>query len=291
MLSAQATDTGINNWMSQAVALTPDGQRLLGEYDGYGRIGEVGNEDQIEAAYLHRACWEVAGKPDFEAYGTPSGYAADQGWFFDEGAHDLIDPRLKNGREELLRAGIEARAKRRYDTKARQVRDWLSPDGLKEGQGRFHFYPRYEDGKRTGGQWYLTDSFGEMFNGEDAYFTGTEDEGSARCEKLWADFIGTDVGKALIARGQELEEESRKAYMERLKKEGRYEASYCPSKAARLAGLNGFHEMWYVLDKLTYEHVADFDDLGTPFTERQTRAQAESKRLNTQWESDGFPTA
>jgi hypothetical protein len=86
----------------QAVILTNRGSTIHGEYDGYGRAGEMGNGMEY-AACLHEACWEKAGKPGFKHYGEPSAHAPDQGFFFDDADHDVIDPRITEGRDELLR--------------------------------------------------------------------------------------------------------------------------------------------------------------------------------------------
>jgi hypothetical protein len=83
---------GINLWMKDVVALAPNGSILIGEYDGYGRVGEY--EEAIGfhgTAVWHQACWEVAGKPSYDG---ESAHADDQGWFFDDPEHDMADPRL-----------------------------------------------------------------------------------------------------------------------------------------------------------------------------------------------------
>ena len=67
-------------WQNDAVCLTADGDRLMGEYNGYGEVGgrEV-YDDDIEM--WHRRCWESEGKPN---YTSSSESAADQGFFYDE---------------------------------------------------------------------------------------------------------------------------------------------------------------------------------------------------------------
>lgn len=91
LLCAPATTEGVNEWMSKAVAVTPDGDFMSGEYDGYGRIGGSEYHEWERGTVWHRACWEVEGKSlDFQ--GESEG-AKDQGWFFADGAHDLPDPR------------------------------------------------------------------------------------------------------------------------------------------------------------------------------------------------------
>ena len=80
----------INDWMMFAVAIGPDDSFVSGEYDGYGRIEgyeyAVGSDNTV----WHKACWKVAGSP--MDYRGESAYAEDQGYFFDEGEHDLECP-------------------------------------------------------------------------------------------------------------------------------------------------------------------------------------------------------
>jgi hypothetical protein len=94
LLCLQATGD-INAWMIQAVAITPDGSLLKGEYDGYGSLHSPSGAEFSDAVghittVWHRACWEAAGKPD--DYRGESAYAEDQGWFFADGAHDMPEP-------------------------------------------------------------------------------------------------------------------------------------------------------------------------------------------------------
>jgi len=77
------------NWQAEAVVLTPGGSRVIGHYDSYGNVGGVNLVDQIDPfAMYHKACWELAGKPEFE---KPSAHARDQGFCL--GCHD--DPYYK----------------------------------------------------------------------------------------------------------------------------------------------------------------------------------------------------
>ena len=73
-----------SRWMTDAVLLFEDGDRVSGEYDGYGRVGAKldpdGLRDSVFCVY-HRACWEALGRPTFVA---PSARAADQGYFVGE---------------------------------------------------------------------------------------------------------------------------------------------------------------------------------------------------------------
>lgn len=89
-LSPAAT-TKINVWMNRVVALTPNGSLHRGPYDGYGRVDDASIHERGEPEVYHEACWRLAGKPvEFTGASMPS---ADQGWFFDEGAHDAPEPK------------------------------------------------------------------------------------------------------------------------------------------------------------------------------------------------------
>jgi hypothetical protein len=89
-LCRQACDREINGWMSRVVAITREGELHAGEYDGYGRVGVAEVMDSRFSLY-HRACWEMAGKPT--VYTNEARHAPDQGWFFNDGDHDMLDPR------------------------------------------------------------------------------------------------------------------------------------------------------------------------------------------------------
>ena len=106
LLSGWATNR-VNAWMQEAVVVESEGRVLEGTYDGYGRVdGEAIQYgpwvDHSTALNLpgcwHRACWVKAGKP---ADYAPSKSAADQGYFFDEGEHDLEEPREGSPRPKL----------------------------------------------------------------------------------------------------------------------------------------------------------------------------------------------
>uniref|UniRef100_A0A5Q5BTP4 Uncharacterized protein n=2 Tax=unclassified Mycobacterium TaxID=2642494 RepID=A0A5Q5BTP4_MYCSS len=88
LLSVAATED-INRWMNLGVAITPGGSILQGSYDGYGNLDAF--EAVVgDATVWHQACWKVAGAPmDYRGASAP---APDQGWFFEDGAHDLAEP-------------------------------------------------------------------------------------------------------------------------------------------------------------------------------------------------------
>ena len=102
LLSLWATNP-TNAWMQRAVVVESpspwsEGRVLEGTYDGYGRLDgqEINHQysgtgtEYKEPGCWHRACWVKAGKP---ADYAPSKSADDQGYFFDEGEHDLEEPR------------------------------------------------------------------------------------------------------------------------------------------------------------------------------------------------------
>lgn len=115
LLSSYSADKGINEWMTEAIALFPNGDRVSGEYDGYGRLGFADGLDG--AACWHRACWEQAGKPDFD---EASRSAADQGYFFDDGDHDVLEPGVDHP-EGALEMAVAERAARRLDHDQRRA--------------------------------------------------------------------------------------------------------------------------------------------------------------------------
>ena len=79
-----------NRWMSQVVALLPNGDVLKGDYDGYGRVagGEIhgGGEPEV----YHDRCWERIGKPT--TFTKASRSSTDQGHFYNDGVHNSPPP-------------------------------------------------------------------------------------------------------------------------------------------------------------------------------------------------------
>lgn len=67
-----------DDWMTKAVVLDREGSRVVGFYDGYGRVGEGGTEIQnvSKPEVWHHACYVAMGKPE---YSGPSPMARDQG--------------------------------------------------------------------------------------------------------------------------------------------------------------------------------------------------------------------
>lgn len=80
----------VNRWMTKGVAITPSGDITTGEYDGYGRLDDHDAIGLDPVSAWHRACWVKAGKPT--EYQGPSKNSDDQGFFFEDGAHDMSEP-------------------------------------------------------------------------------------------------------------------------------------------------------------------------------------------------------
>lgn len=89
ILCAHATQDK-NGWMNEGVAITSRGSVLIGSYDGYGNLDGAEAIGFADNTVYHEACWEVLGKP--MGYAGPSDNAADQGWFFDDDAHNWASP-------------------------------------------------------------------------------------------------------------------------------------------------------------------------------------------------------
>jgi len=66
VLSSSSADPEINSWMKDAVLLGANGSRLICEFDGYS--GHYEENVGHDAVWLHQACWEVAGKPEYEDF-------------------------------------------------------------------------------------------------------------------------------------------------------------------------------------------------------------------------------
>ena len=71
-------DGGVADWMAKAVVLDAEGSRIVGEYNGYGSVGNGRTriQDMTNPQVWHRACYVVSGKPE---YTGPSKSADDQG--------------------------------------------------------------------------------------------------------------------------------------------------------------------------------------------------------------------
>jgi|GEM_PF-2948750 len=231
ILSHHSVDAGINDWMKDVVVLQANGTRLIGEHNGYLSI-DCEFADEVGPIYggvwVHEACWEVAGKPSYDTYDGPSDDASDQGYCFEDGDHDMIDPRVTDEaeRERLLEKGRAARAKRRYDDAALKVYRWLHTGwSWEEERGepwrhRFGYdYTSHHDengeivcdetgkAERDPGHWRVKD---DLYLCDGEIFEGTQDECEACLAAKWEHFIESDECKAYLARFEEMQEEERR---------------------------------------------------------------------------------
>jgi hypothetical protein len=112
------------DWMTKAAVLTEEGSRVVGSYDGYGRVGEGEAEVQnmTKPEVWHHACWVAAGKPE---YTGPSPSARDQGMT----DYDVARPRhmqdveaLREVKQTMLRE-MREKTKRVWTEEVQKMRD------------------------------------------------------------------------------------------------------------------------------------------------------------------------
>lgn len=107
-----------SEWMMQVVVLKRNGGKLVGEYDGYGRVRDGFDEDDIgydnKAALYHRACYAILGAPGFDG---PSDAASDQGYFV--GEYDPPEPFTMDDLAALRKVKQEEWSKRQ-----REYEEW-----------------------------------------------------------------------------------------------------------------------------------------------------------------------
>jgi hypothetical protein len=225
VISEDAVDPGINEWMAEVVMMDDGGSRqVVLEYSGYaGQYEEFALNGSV---WVHKACWEMAGKPEFEAYEGPSDYDPGQGFGGKECL--VIDPRITDEAERarLLEAGMKVREQRQYDCAATTVGHWFAEreyppwdnDPWKQRYSYFEGhapedYVLNEDGEflhvregavQEGTHWYVSDKLkweqGEL---NERHFEGTEDELKAHLAAEWARFVESDECKAYLARAEE----------------------------------------------------------------------------------------
>ena len=121
-IRSRASTRTESRWMEEVVVLTPNGDRLSGEYDGYGRVNDRSVGDS--AAMYHRVCWLLSGKPEFEA---PSGNARDQGYFvgnFDPAVPQTLEDCAKLKKRAQRKVAAERRKYEKY--KATQRAEYLA---------------------------------------------------------------------------------------------------------------------------------------------------------------------
>jgi len=190
-LCENATDKGINEWMTEVVVLGNDGM-TEGHYDGYGRVnGQTIFVMGLHGPCLyHKACWLYECEPGYD--GKPSKHSFDQGWFFDTGEHDMLEPGVDHPPGTLEKAqGL--RAARLRIQRARKALGMYERGQSLTGQGnlwpcwsaRWSVHPRH-----NGEGFMLCDDL----NG-DWYEHDTYEEAEAHAQKLWTDFVTAEVPK------------------------------------------------------------------------------------------------
>lgn len=208
ILSHDATDEGLNEWMAEVVMLNDEGSRLVvPKYSGYaGQYEEFALNGSV---WVHKACWELAGKPEFESYDGPSLYDPNQG----AGGKDclVVDPRVtdEDERARLLAVGLEKRAERQYYWKAHTVEEWMQERRQASWRQRFSCYAKIcltETGAL------LRDADGNVVEDpescvyydilDDAHtehtFKGSKAECEAHLASLWDEFMKSDECKAYL---------------------------------------------------------------------------------------------
>ena len=79
-------------YMNEAVFLQEHEPPIVGDYDGYGRVGGYDIKMVTDHPEMwHKKCWENAGEPEYTGH---SKHAEDQGFFYD-------NPSSKEMREAL----------------------------------------------------------------------------------------------------------------------------------------------------------------------------------------------
>lgn len=322
MLDRRASDEGLNDWMSEYVTLT-SGAVARGTWDGDGS-GDGGGEHTAflvtpRTVTVHYACWEHAGKPGIETYKESNQSTANQGWFFNDGDHDMVDPRItdEGERARLLREGTARRRNRRYDEQARWVIEHLSPNALKYREGPVDYTVRWDLNEYHGRS---DPEGGSIIANDNMVGDYTEHEGKpmAEVEALyaakWAEFVESEV-PTLMARAIEIRTEARAKHFAELKVEGRYETSYTSAQGDTVThegrqAWTGNRTIHVVRDKMLYRIVVVCDGpnerlgretyvdkypedrieaMRASARESATEAEAEATRLNEQWAADGYP--
>lgn len=273
MLSEYATDPGINEWMSKAVVIQGEDplDHFSGTYDGYGRLGGGGDCSFDSEVWVHLACWEVVGKPGASMYTGPSKSSEDQGYFFDDGDHDMIDPRITDQEERaaLLAKGQADRNERRYNAKARQLVEWKF-DGPPDKKGkpwlsRWSSYEIKHGDEAEIGKFRLWDKWGTHCD--------AVENPEARAQELWEEFERTSEYAALLHRARVLRDAARKqAIAEWLDKKDRFEVF--PGKGGKL---------WDVYD------IAGFKAVSPDWESKEAAEKEAAKRMNA-WILAGNPT-
>jgi len=226
IISEDAVDPGINEWMAEVVMMNEEGGvRIVPQYSGY--AGHYQEFDLGGQVWVHKACWELEGRTEYEDFDEGSRYDPNQG----AGGKDclVIDPRITDEAERarLLEAGMKVREQHQYDCAATTVGHWFAEreyqpwdnDPWKQRYSYFEghapedymlneseeFLHMREGAVQEGTHWYVTDKL-KWDQGEpnEQHFEGTEDELKAHLAAEWARFVESDECKAYLARAKEL---------------------------------------------------------------------------------------
>jgi hypothetical protein len=315
------TTEGINDWMSQAVVLLSDETRLVGELDTEHAHRVGGRKVEADGTkWLHKVCWEAAGRPEYDAYETPSKHLSEDG-YIDRKTLWVITPEVTDPaeREQLLADGEAAYEARMFDRMACDLDNLIetNPEYMDEEEREFPYRQLFRVSAWSGNVG-ITDRLRNDY----IDFDGTKEEAEAKCKELYEVFMASDQHAALVARRAELNAKWRAEHMAKLKEEGRYEVSYRPSRKGGdwINGKQCGRTMFYVKDKLEYDTVAEFDFSdemapkkyeapdsdeydGNHSAEWEARveafraetgrirdlADAECDRLNKEWAAAGYP--
>lgn len=302
ILSEDATDKGINEWMAEVVMLSPNGNMVVDTgYSGY--EGHYEKFSMNNSVWAHKACWELAGKPEYDAYDGPSPSDPNQGSGGKEAL--IVDPRIKDEaeRERVLAEGMARRNQRLFELRANYVEDWIAQAKRKyyikklDGEMwrlRFDYFETTEYGDdhtplrpKDGTMWYVSDRLDVDFDKTDdaRIFRDTEDELKTHLAKTWADFLESDECKEYLAFRKKQRDKHRAAEVEKCKTEGRYEVTYGPRRD------KDGKEIWpchFVHDKL---YLMDDRSLRDEFWHGDgsaEKAQEKADRMNAEWAASGY---
>ena len=279
IVDAGATTEGINEWMAHAVMLADNGaMQIEPEYGGYS------GDYSRYTVWVHHACWELAGKPEFDAYDGSSKYDPDQGGGSFRGSHDMIDPRIKDEdeRARLLAAGIQLRDEKRYTYRAQQVHDWMDQEDSDYHREKHNGEMSKIDGEYTklDNAWVVYDELDK--ERDEVTFAGTEDELKAHLTELWETFLASSEHAAYMAHREAEIAKYRAEELEKYKVEGRFDTTYGPKRDKDGKEIWPVHR---VNDKLRYKTDAEwFHGDGC-----KTRCAAKAKILNDAWVAAGHP--
>lgn len=302
ILSEDATDKGINEWMAEVVMLSPKGNMVVEtEYSGY--EGHYEKFSMNDSVWAHKACWELAGRPDYASYDGPSRFDPNQG----AGGKDvlIVDPRITDEaeRERILAEGLARRNQRLYEWRAEKACEmaakakrayYIKQQGGEMWRLRYHCgqdferdengeFLRGEDGRgiKAPNRWYYYDNLDVDHEGDESTFEGTEAELKAHLAKLWEDFLASDELKGYQDFCAERSRKHREERIEQLKAEGRFKPTYGPR---RIDGKEVWPVYW-VADELYIEDLRDEFWHGEGC---QAKAQAKADELNAAWAASGY---